>query len=306
MLNSMFNSRMKSFRLTAVVRAVGFGFAIGVASVSMVAQEPADDPGWQQRCSTLDASMMAIDKGSAPAELLAMTTGVAGEKFAAVARERSAAGQHYVACTLFFTAAMAERQGNNGKVSTARAHSDVVLGFAEMKLGQGKSLGFAEKMMRTEEKVMALADPAITPADLMAVLAPFGGAPPVGMPGPVGAPMPPGGPMPVGGAPVGVDPAMAATAPPPGDPGAPVGAALVAPAPVGAPPAVGPGPVAAAAPAAVHARTAGTPHAATQTAAVHKPYVPGEHPGQGVAHTAATRHTTAATATPVAATVATK
>ncbi|MES2392980.1 MAG: hypothetical protein V4555_15145 [Acidobacteriota bacterium] len=272
---------------------------LAVGAMRLAAQEPMDDPGWQQRCSTLDASMMAIDKGAAPPELLATTAGIPGEKFAAIARERSAASQHWVACTLFFTAAMAERQGNGGKVNTARAHSDVVLGFGEMKLGQGKSLGFAAKMMRAEESVMAFKDPAITPADLAAVLGAFGamGGPPMGGPGGGGF-APPGGPgyPPPGGAP-GYPPPGGAPGyappggpqgyappggpqgyPPPGAPAAgfapPDGNAAGYPPPGGAPPADP-----AAAPATATASTGTRPHRAT----THPARKPGAAPAPGTA-----------------------
>jgi hypothetical protein len=116
------------------------------ACLRAYAQEPIDNDTWKQRCTTLAASADAIDKGSAPAALLLTTRGIAGSKFAAIAHERGNAGQHYIACTLYYTAAIAEYQGNDGKVDPAKAHGDAAQGAIELKLATGQVLTFKEKV----------------------------------------------------------------------------------------------------------------------------------------------------------------
>ena len=117
------------------------------------AQEPVDNDVWKSRCLMLSAQSEAIDKGSAPPELLQTTRGIPGVKFAAVGQGRANAGQHYIACTMYYTAAMAEHMGNGGKIDTGRAHTYLVLAGAEAKRAAGLPLSFKEKMDRTSGKL---------------------------------------------------------------------------------------------------------------------------------------------------------
>jgi hypothetical protein len=156
------------------------------------AQEPVDSDAWKARCLQLSAQSDAIDKGSAPQELLQTTAGVPGAKFAAVAQERANAGQHYIACTLYFTAALAEHLGNGGKIEPGRAHTDIVLGGAEAKRAAGLPLSFKEKMDRTSGKLNPVGKNSLTPTDLAAVYAAFGpGGPPPPQQDPSPVPAPP-------------------------------------------------------------------------------------------------------------------
>jgi hypothetical protein len=146
---------------------------LSVLAARVYAQEPVDNDTWKSRCLQLSSQSDAIDKGSAPPELLQTTHGVAGSKFAAVASERGNAGQHYIACTLYFTAALAEHQGNGGKVEPGRAHTDIVLGGAEAKRAAGLPLSFKEKMDRASGKLNPAGKGSLTPQDLAAVYAAF-------------------------------------------------------------------------------------------------------------------------------------
>jgi hypothetical protein len=147
------------------------------------AQMPSDDDTWKARCNALSANATAIDKGSASQALLQTTRGIAGDKFEAVAHERAGAGQHYIACTLYFTGAMAQHMGNGGKIDAGRAHTDVVLAGAELKRATGQSLSFAEKMDSAGSKMPSVKKtPPLTPADVSAVLGAFNGPGPVPRP----------------------------------------------------------------------------------------------------------------------------
>jgi hypothetical protein len=150
--------------------------------VRLHAQEPMDNDVWKSRCLSLGAQADAIDKGSAPPELLQSTHGVPGAKFAAVGYERGNAGQHYIACTMYYTAALAEHQGNGGKIDPGRAHTDIVLAGAEAKRASGLPLSFKEKMDRASGKFNPTGKNTLTPGDLGAVYNAFGegGAPPPG------------------------------------------------------------------------------------------------------------------------------
>jgi hypothetical protein len=145
---------------------------------SMHAQEPLDSDAWKSRCLALNSAAESIDKGSATPELLSTTKAIAGAKFAAVAHERAGAGQHYIACTLYYTAAMAERMGNGGKIDPAKSHSDVILGGIELKHATGEALTFKEKMEATSGKVTgSVKNNQLSPVEVAAVFAAFSDAP---------------------------------------------------------------------------------------------------------------------------------
>jgi hypothetical protein len=161
-----------------VVRCLIFCL-LACLSIRAYAQEPTDSDVWKSRCLALNARADDIDKGSAPPELLQTTHGVPGAKFAAVGYERGNAGQHYIACTMYYTAALAEHMGNGGKIDPSRAHTDIILGGAEAKRAAGLPLTFKEKMDRASGKFNPVGKSALTPGDLGAVYAAFGeGGPP--------------------------------------------------------------------------------------------------------------------------------
>jgi hypothetical protein len=179
----------------------GFGVLVGmgVGCIGLVggrasAQMPSDNDMWKARCTALSASASAIDHASAPPELLQTTRGISGDKFSAVAHERAGAGQHYIACTLYYTAAMAYHMGNGGRIDGSKAHTNVVLGGTELKLATGQPLTFGEKMDRASSKLPSSRTAPLTPMDVQHVFGAFG----EGQPGPPGQPGP-GGPPQNGG-----------------------------------------------------------------------------------------------------------
>jgi hypothetical protein len=137
------------------------------------AQEPLDNETWKQRCTTLNANAAAIDKGAAPPALLQTPKGVAGAKFAAVAHERGNSGQHYVACTLYYTAAIAEYAGTGGKVEPSKAHAYANLAAIELKRATGQPLTFKEKMDSSGHDMKAITSGTLTPSDIGAVFGVF-------------------------------------------------------------------------------------------------------------------------------------
>lgn len=150
---------------------------LAVLCLHAYAQEPLDNDVWKQRCTTLSASAEAIDKGSAPPALLETTKGIAGAKFAAVAHERGNAGQHYIACALYYTAAIAEYQGTGGKVEPSKAHTFTSLAAIELKRATGQPLTFKEKMGNTSHDMKAITSGSLTPNDIGAVFGAFGSDP---------------------------------------------------------------------------------------------------------------------------------
>jgi hypothetical protein len=152
----------------------GAGAWLLVVAMAVRGQMPTDNDMWKARCTTLSGSAGAIDHGSAPPELLQTTKGIPGDKFAAVAHERAGAGQHYIACTLYYTAAMAYHMGNGGKIDVSKAHTEVVLGGTEVKLATGQPLTFGEKMDRTSGKLALKKTAPLTPADVQNVFGAFG------------------------------------------------------------------------------------------------------------------------------------
>jgi hypothetical protein len=166
--------RMSKSTLRAGLLLILAGLALGAR-----AQEPTDNDMWKSRCTALAASSKAIDQGAAPPALLQTTKGIEGAKFAAVAYERGNSGQHYVACTLYYTAAIAEYQGNGGKVEPSKAHSFAEQAAIELKRATGQPLTFKEKMGRTSHDMKASTNGSLTPADIGAVFGAFAdGSPP--------------------------------------------------------------------------------------------------------------------------------
>jgi hypothetical protein len=147
---------------------------LAVLCLHAYAQEPLDNETWKQRCTALNASATAIDSGAAPAALLQTTKGIAGAKFAAVAHERGSAGQHYIACTLYYTAAIAEYAGTGGKVEPSKAHTFAGLAAIELKRATGQPLTFKEKMGNTSHDMKAITGGSLTPADIGLVFGAFG------------------------------------------------------------------------------------------------------------------------------------
>jgi hypothetical protein len=157
---------------------------LAILAATARAQEPTDSDVWKSRCLVLNAAADSIAKGFPSPQLLATTQGIPGAKFFAVAHERSLAGQHYIACTLYYTAAIAERQGNGGKIDLGKAKSDVFLGGVELKRSTGQTLSFKEKMESTSGKVTGSSKAGtLSPIEIAAVFAAFSDAPTAAKPG---------------------------------------------------------------------------------------------------------------------------
>jgi hypothetical protein len=136
----------------------------------MHGQIPKDNEVWKMRCNLLASQDQAIQNGTVPAPLVAATRGVPGAKFNTFGFDRSGMNQHYVACTMFYLAAIADRAGNGGKVDASASHDALVLAELDVKDAHGQDLTFSEKFKRTSGKATELTTPSLTSAELMAVI----------------------------------------------------------------------------------------------------------------------------------------
>ena len=112
---------------------VSLPLALLLASApSMHAQMPNDNQTWKARCETLAAVQATIDAGAMTPKLVATTHGIPGSDFTMLALDRAHGEQHAVACTLFYMAAIAERNGNGGHgVDSLAAENRAILAHAE-------------------------------------------------------------------------------------------------------------------------------------------------------------------------------
>src|SRR5579875_2255224 len=124
------------------------------------AQMPSDNDTWKARCSTLAAQ--AADLNHLSPSVSALTRGVAGSKFQTFAFDRQAAGQHQVACTLFFLAAIANQTGSGAKADTSAAQDSLLMANLELKGMKGQSASFSESFARTRIKAVEITRPALT------------------------------------------------------------------------------------------------------------------------------------------------
>ena len=141
-------------------------------STALRAQLPENNDTWKTRCNLLATSATAIQNGNPPAVLLAATRGVNSHPFYVLAVDRAQADQHYVACTLFYMAAMSARAGNGGKPDLAAASDYAILAGAEVKDARGESLTFTERFKRLEVKASGLSGKSLTstPTETSAVI----------------------------------------------------------------------------------------------------------------------------------------
>ncbi len=128
--------------------------ALGLAAQTSLT----DDVHWQARCAELIAQ---------PATPAARVDGVSAARLEELARERSHAGQHYTACSLFVAAAVAQSSAGNG----GESQTDLSMAKLEQKLGAGKKLSFFQKLNHTAEVLQEAEKPAAqaTPAELDAM-----------------------------------------------------------------------------------------------------------------------------------------
>jgi hypothetical protein len=142
-------------------------------STAMHAQLPQNNDTWKTRCNLLAASASAIQNGNAPSVLSAATRGVASRPYYVLAVNRAENDQHFVACTLYYMAAIAARQGNGGKSDPDAAADYAILAGAEWKDATGQSLTMSERMKRLKLKASGITGGSLTstPTETSAVIA---------------------------------------------------------------------------------------------------------------------------------------
>lgn len=144
-----------NFRLASVAAAL----LVSASSVAAHAQMPADNDTWKARCSVLAAQ--AADLNHITPSVAALTKGVSGSKFQTFGFDRQAAGQHQVACTMFYLAAIANQAGNNASA----AKDAQLLANLEVKATRGQEPSFTENLTRTKVKAIEITHPALTLSD---------------------------------------------------------------------------------------------------------------------------------------------
>jgi len=177
-MSDLQSERIFSFRSPQMTRSVApiryialLLLALGLSS-ALKAQLPQNNEAWKTRCNLLAASASAIENGNPPAVLLRATRGVASHPYYVLAIDRSQADQHYVACTLFYMAAISARAGNGGKSDPSAASDYATLASAELKDAHGESLTMSERFKRIEIKASFLTGKSLTstPTETSAVI----------------------------------------------------------------------------------------------------------------------------------------
>ena len=158
-------------KIQAVIRAVVALQLLTVAG-AVLAQLPMNNDAGKARCNVLAAAQKAIDAGIVPGPLVAATRGVPGRDFFVLAVDRAQAKQHYVACTMYFLAAIADRAGNGGHQDATQASNEAIVGGSELKLARGFHLKMAEHATRIKMKVEEMTGQplSLTPPQTSAVL----------------------------------------------------------------------------------------------------------------------------------------
>jgi hypothetical protein len=134
-------------------------------AATLHAQMPVDNDTWKARCGAV-ASMADIDHLNP--QVVSLTHGVDGAKFTTFAFDRQAAGQHNVACTLFYLGAIA----NAGKGNTSDAKDAAVMASLEVKALHNQEPSWTESMIRVNVMAAATTIPfttaSIKPVNLQA------------------------------------------------------------------------------------------------------------------------------------------
>jgi hypothetical protein len=128
---------------------------------------------WKDRCNLLANYSTQIQNGQISPALASMTRGVPARGYLVLAVDRAQAKQHYVACTMYYLAAIAERQGNGGvQADPLTSTKYAVIGGSELKLARGRHLNMHEHMVRVKMKMdEATGQPlTLTPPQTTAVL----------------------------------------------------------------------------------------------------------------------------------------
>jgi len=128
-----------------------FVILLGVTAAAH-AQLPVNNDMWKMRCNLLASQASAIQNGNAPALLISATRNVAAKPFVVIAVNRAENEQHFVACTMYYMAAIAAFRAHD----TSNGADYAVLAGAEFKDATKQSLTFSEKMKRVKFKAANL------------------------------------------------------------------------------------------------------------------------------------------------------
>jgi hypothetical protein len=153
----------------AFLRRFAIALILFSAAAALHAQLPVDNLAWRDRCKLLTSLDKTIQSGAIPQSLVSATRKVAGQKFITFAFDRAQNGEHNVACTLFYMGEIAIRAGNGGTDAITTRHAPL-LAQGEAKVAAGKPLTTGDKMKRSSMKMHQARVPALTSADLQAVI----------------------------------------------------------------------------------------------------------------------------------------
>ncbi len=145
--------------------------ALSFSAAAAHAQMPEDNAAWTARCAMLNSLATQIDGGHVPASLAAGTHGVPSIEFATFGFDRSRASEHNVACTMFFMAAIAERNGNGAAANPKTAHNLLVVAQSEVALAHKVKVTTLQHMKRGEEEAKQVKAKSLTADQSSAVLA---------------------------------------------------------------------------------------------------------------------------------------
>ncbi len=142
------------------------GVLLSLPLVAAQAQMPVDNLAWKGRCIRLNAMKGAIEAPVLDPALAQSAQGVTSEKFMTMGFDRARAKEHYVACTMFYMAAIAQRAGNGGvKPNPRSAHNLDVVALAEYQLAQQQKLTMVEHVKRAEVELKEVAAKPLTAED---------------------------------------------------------------------------------------------------------------------------------------------
>jgi hypothetical protein len=133
------------------------------------AQLPTDSMVWKARCDFLSKLDSQLQTGTVPPMLVAATRGVAGQSYTTFGWDRLRDGDPNVACTLFYMALIADRSGNGGKPAAFITRNAGILAHDESSPVRSQ-LTVAQRVKRSEIKLHQMRVPALTSAQLQAVL----------------------------------------------------------------------------------------------------------------------------------------
>lgn len=145
--------------LRSVFASIAAALVLSAASTAAHAQMPVDNDTWRARCTAL--SDFTADLSHLTPGVMAMTRGVEGSKFQTFAFDRQAAGQHNVACALFFLAAIANQSARD----EVGARDAALMAVLEVKGMRNQSVSFSESLTRTKVKAIEIRRPVLTIPD---------------------------------------------------------------------------------------------------------------------------------------------